>query len=231
MAKLFMVPISREICRSPIILFGLIIFLLLPCTLAAQGPSDLQRKAEQGDARSQFDLGLLYKNGKGGFPQDYKEAIKWYLKAAEQGNAIAQTHLGVMYDQGEGVTQDYKEAFKWYLKAAEQGNAIAQTHLGVMYDQGEGVPQDDNKAVKWYRKAAEQGNEQAKKILELKGKGSYTQTTTDPKTGNVTTEVNASGNQTSTVKDKNGQLISTTTKTGDGKGGYTSVTKDNHGNV
>ena len=57
----------------------------------------------------------MYQNGQG-VPQDYKEAVKWYLKAAEQGNAIAQNHLGVMYDQGKGVTQDYKEAAKWYLK-------------------------------------------------------------------------------------------------------------------
>ena len=56
--------------------------------------------------------------------------------------------------------------------------------------------------------------------------------TTDAKTGNVTTEVkNASGTDTTTVKDKHGKVVSTTTTTPDGQGGYTSVTKDKHGNV
>src|SRR5208283_752417 len=104
MAKLIMVPISREICRSPIILFGLILFLLLPCTLAAQDFSDLKSKAERGDAHSQVNLGVMYEHGKG-VPQDYSEALKWYRKAAEQGNAIGQAYLGVMYDQGKGVPQ------------------------------------------------------------------------------------------------------------------------------
>src|SRR5208282_561382 len=157
MAKLFMVSISREVFRSPIILFALILFLLLPCTLAAQDFSDLKGKAEQGDAHSQVGLGLLYENGKG-VAQDYKEAVKWYLKAAEQGNATGQTYLGVMYEHGTGVPQDYKEAVKWYLKSAEQGNAIGQNNLGIMYEHGKGVKQDYNEAVKWYLKAAEQGN-------------------------------------------------------------------------
>jgi len=39
-------------------------------------------------------------------PQDYKEAVKWYLKAAEQGYALAQFNLGNMYYNGDGVLQD-----------------------------------------------------------------------------------------------------------------------------
>ena len=157
MEKLFMALNSREICRSRIILLGLILFLLLPCTLAAQDFSDLKRKAEQGDAHSQVDLGLLYENGKG-VPQDYKEAVKWYLKAAEQGNASGQNNLGLMYWNGKGVTQDYNEAVKWYRKAADQGNVYGQNNLGDAYRDGKGVPQDYNEAVKWWRKSAEQGN-------------------------------------------------------------------------
>ncbi len=42
--------------------------------------------AEQGVAKAQFKLGLMYDNGRG-VPQDYAEAVKWYRKAAEQGYA------------------------------------------------------------------------------------------------------------------------------------------------
>ncbi len=112
--------------------------------------------AEQGNAKAQYNLGVMYDQGIG-VPQDYTEAVKWFRKAAEQGNVYAQTNLGVMYDKGEGVPQDDTEAVKWYRKAAERGLDGAQNILGTMYQKGEGVPQDHAEAVKWYRKAAEQG--------------------------------------------------------------------------
>ena len=88
--------------------------------------------AEQGVADAQFNLGVMYKNGRGVL-QDDKEAVKWYTKAAEQGVAAAQFNLGGMYRSGEGVLQDDKEAVKWYTKAAEQGDAGAQLNLGLMH--------------------------------------------------------------------------------------------------
>ena len=116
-----------------------------------------RKSAEQGNARAQFNLGLMYKYGLG-VEQDYAEAVTWYRKAAEQGHAKAQFNLGSMYEDGQGVEQDYAEAVKWYRKAAEQGDASAQCNLGLMYCDGRGVTKDDSEAVKWYRKSAEQGN-------------------------------------------------------------------------
>jgi len=116
--------------------------------------------AEQGHADTQYNLGIMYKEGQG-VAQDYKEAVKWYRKAAEQGDADAQYNLGVMYDNGQGVAQDYKEAVKWYRKAAEQGMVQAQYNLGIIYYLGQGVPQDYKEAVKWIRKVAQQGVAQA----------------------------------------------------------------------
>jgi len=49
--------------------------------------------AAQGDANAQFNLGYLYKHGKG-VAQDYTEAIKWYRMATAQGHASAQSALG-----------------------------------------------------------------------------------------------------------------------------------------
>jgi uncharacterized protein len=116
----------------------------------------LMSLAQQGDASSQYKLGVMYAFGQG-VPQDYKEAAKWYRLAAERGDASAQTNLGIMYSFGLGVSQDYKEAVKWYRLAAEQVVAIAQYDLGFMYLKGEGVPQDYKEALKWYRQAAEHG--------------------------------------------------------------------------
>ena len=112
--------------------------------------------AEQGDAKAQLNLGVMYGKGQG-VPQDDAEALKWFRKAAAQGFAHAQHNLGFMYENGRGVPQDYAEAVGWWRKAAEQGDAGAQYNLGVMYDKGRGVPRDHAEALQWYRKAAEQG--------------------------------------------------------------------------
>ncbi|MGH7181126.1 MAG: tetratricopeptide repeat protein, partial [Nitrospiraceae bacterium] len=121
------------------------VFLVLACaTVAAadsyeDATSAFERKdyalaarifrplAEQGDAKAQYNLGVMYDKGQG-LPQDYQEALKWYRKAAEQGQA--QNNLGAMYDDGQGVPQGYQEALKWYRKAAEQGQVQAQYNLG-----------------------------------------------------------------------------------------------------
>ncbi len=109
--------------------------------------------AEQGDAKAQYNLGIMYDNGQG-VPQDYAQALQWFRKAAEQGYDFSQFNLGRMYRTGRGATQDYAEAAKWYSKAAEQGYAIAQNNLGLMYRNGEGVPQDYVQAHMWFDLAA-----------------------------------------------------------------------------
>ena len=91
--------------------------------------------AEQGNAKAQYNLGVMYEHSLG-VPQDYKEAFKWYRLAAEQGDADAQNNLGVMYNEGQGVPQDYKEAVKWWRLSAEQGDEQAQINLATMHDDG-----------------------------------------------------------------------------------------------
>ena len=81
--------------------------------------------AEQGNARAQFWLGVMYNHAKG-VPQDYRQAISWYRKAADQGLAEAQYGLGRMYDYGLGVSEDDGQAVYWFRKAADQGNARTQ---------------------------------------------------------------------------------------------------------
>lgn len=79
--------------------------------------ADLMKRAEQGDAVVQYNLGVRYSDGLGA-PQDYKEAVRWYRVAAEQGKASAQNNLGTMYGGGQGVPQDYVQAHMWFNLAA-----------------------------------------------------------------------------------------------------------------
>ena len=112
----------------------------------------LKPLADQGYAPAQYNLGVMYRDGKG-VPQDYATAASWLRKAAE-GNAAAQSRLGRMYENGQGVAQDYAVAASWYRKAADQGDVSAQGFLGMMYYNGKGVPQDYVQAHKWWNLSA-----------------------------------------------------------------------------
>lgn len=89
---------------------------------------DLLRRAEQGDAEAQSDLGFCYFNGDG-VPRSMENAVTWWREAAEQGNVIAQFCLGACYEEGSGVSKDMQEAVKWYRKAADQGFEEAKKWL------------------------------------------------------------------------------------------------------
>ena len=79
--------------------------IVLPCVGFAGELSDLQRKAENGEVTTQFNLGVMYNTGQG-VPQDDKQAAKWWRLAADQGDGKAQYYLGAMYAKGRGVPQD-----------------------------------------------------------------------------------------------------------------------------
>ena len=109
--------------------------------------------AEQGDARGQSMVGLMYANGQGVARND-TEAVRWFRLAADQGNALGQFQLGFMYARGRGVPQDHSEAAKWYSLSADQSYAQAQYELGFQYATGEGVAEDHVKAHMWFNLAA-----------------------------------------------------------------------------
>jgi len=120
--------------------------------------------AEKGDVRAQTTLGWMYSEGLG-VGKDYKEAMKWLLKAAAlDGNpdaAKAQHDLGVMYENGLGVPVDTTRSAYWYRKGAQNGDPSAQCNLGTLYLEGKGVERNYPQAVRWLTKAAEQGDTEA----------------------------------------------------------------------
>ena len=127
---------------------------------------ELRPLAEQGVPIAQFQLGNMYRLGKG-IPKDDAKAVKWWRKAAGRGFADAQYNLGIAYEYGHGVPVNDAEAVKWYRKAAEQGFAKAQANLGAMYYFGEGVSMNSVKAYMWWSFAMEQGDESATKNLNI----------------------------------------------------------------
>ena len=73
-----------------------------PKNATPQEIAELRAKANQGEAKAQFQLGTRYATGDG-VQQDFAEALKWIRKAAEQDFADAQSNLGVMYLNGQGT--------------------------------------------------------------------------------------------------------------------------------
>ena len=68
--------------------------------------------AERGHASAQYNMGVMYDDGKG-VPESDKTAVKWYTLAAEQGHAKSQYNLGIMYFEGAGVLTDNRRAYMW----------------------------------------------------------------------------------------------------------------------
>ena len=84
--------------------------------------------AEKGDARAQYNLGLLYASGLG-VTHDYQAALKWHRLAAGQGHAGAQNELAQMYAKGQGVPQDNVRAYVWYTVAAESSSGGSKSEI------------------------------------------------------------------------------------------------------
>ena len=124
-----------------------------------------QKAANQGIAKAQYNLGVMYSNGES-VPQDYAKAHEWYQKAADQGLSAAQDMLEINYFNGERVHLNDPKTHELYQKAANQGDAKAQYKLGFMYSEGEGVPRDYAKAREWYQKACDNGDERGCNVSE-----------------------------------------------------------------
>lgn len=105
----------------------------------------IQKAAEEGKEFAQFELAgmylhgdILYRVDKNGelskiylFPQDYQQAINWYLKLAERGGSFAhsaQSQLGWIYSEGKGVPKNYVEAYKWLIIASLEPDEILGKH-------------------------------------------------------------------------------------------------------
>jgi TPR repeat protein len=175
-----MIPNGTKWCRLALaVALGLswVAFSISCRNKAAESLKALRTRADQGDAKAQLNLGIMYDHGQG-VARDHAEAARWFRKAADQGDAQAQNNLGLMYGLGvlydldvkdatfQWVTEDHAEAARWFRNAADQGLAAAQANLAFMYA-NEAWMQDYAGAARWFRKAADQGDAGAQFNLGL----------------------------------------------------------------
>jgi hypothetical protein len=86
---------------------------------------DLIKRANQGDARAEYALGMRYANGTE-VKQDYRQAKQWFVRAAEQGHVRAQEKVAASFFQGRGGPQDYAKAYYWGLLAQAGGDETSR---------------------------------------------------------------------------------------------------------
>jgi TPR repeat protein len=69
---------------------------------------------DQGHAKAQTNLGVMYANGEG-VPQDYKKAHMWYNISAANGNESAREFRDLLAKEmtPEAVSQAQELASKW----------------------------------------------------------------------------------------------------------------------
>ena len=112
----------------------------------------LERLADAGDARAQYEVALMYLQGIG-TKVDPLRGGQWMLAAANNGNVTAMVEIGGRFENGVNAEKNLILAFTWYRRAALVGDGIGCYKLAMLYELGSGVPQDLPRAYAWYRMA------------------------------------------------------------------------------
>lgn len=87
----------------------------------------------------------------------YKKALKYFLKGAEQQDVSCYLNLGYMYDIGEGTEIDKEQAMYWYKKGAAEKNSACMSNIAILYkEQGR-----TKKAIRWFKKSLMQDDSTA----------------------------------------------------------------------
>jgi len=114
----------------------------------------VQKLAESGDAKAQFNLGQMYATGDG-VPENTAKAAEWFEKAAAQGDADAQTVLAIMYRNDNGVPKNAATSAAGDSKSATERSVNEQYNPEVITP-GDGTPKNTAKAAEGDRKSAPQ---------------------------------------------------------------------------
>ncbi len=118
-----------------------------------------------GSADAQFNIGVLYVEGKG-LRYDRAEAIFWFTKAAKQDHQEAQYNLGhLLLEEQEDVSK-IKQGIEWWRQSAESGFPIAQYNYGRALFYGIGTEEDRPSSKLWFERAKTGGNIRASDFLQ-----------------------------------------------------------------
>jgi TPR repeat protein len=125
--------------------------------------SELQQKANAGDAQAQFELALCYANGEG-VEKNSEASLKWLKNAAELGLVSAQLSLGFLYFWGIDDKYTYKLGSMWATQT-KKGHVDPTLDLAFFHAiieiGGKNQSADAKLAFIWFKNAAEQNSPEA----------------------------------------------------------------------
>lgn len=127
----------------------------------------LETSARAGFSEAQDSLACAYYGHEPtiGYPQDFREARKWFELAAAQGSSKSLLSLAQMYERGEGGPVDFDNARKACEAAAAQNYPRAFVQTGIWRFKGTVYPRDRQLAMQSYRRAADMGDAEACYLL------------------------------------------------------------------
>jgi len=131
----------------------------------------VHKRNDAGDDKAIHGLGISYRDGRYGLPQDYTKSLELYHRSAELGHAAAYASVGYAYDHGKGVEIDKKKAVDYYELAATRGDIFARHNLGIKEENGGNT----ERALKHYMISAKGGYSYSlNRIKELYSNGHAT---------------------------------------------------------
>ncbi|KAF5612420.1 chitin synthase activator [Fusarium subglutinans] len=117
--------------------------------------SYIEKSANLGYHKAQFQMGKAYEFGLLNCPKDLAKSFHYYYLAVRRGSVEAAEALSCWFYAGiEGILlSDLELSFKFALWGAVEGKSAAEYVLGCHYEQAEYVGLDLNKAREWYELA------------------------------------------------------------------------------
>jgi len=111
--------------------------------------------AEQGSARAQYNISVLYEKGLG-VRRDEARAIEWLERAAKSGSRSARDRLS---------DREAQERLRAAKERASHGNAAAMMEVANLYNDGKTLTRNMAKAHLWFSKAKAAGHPVAANAL------------------------------------------------------------------
>ena len=124
----------------------------------AQHRFEMQHACLSGQGEACLQVGLLFRLGESGFPEDLAKAVAAYTRGCNVGESRSCNNLGDALAYGEGVARDLEKAVGTFDKACHLGEALGCANLGFRLERGLGATRDVAKARALYRDACNVGS-------------------------------------------------------------------------
>jgi serine/threonine protein kinase len=135
------------------------------------------KAANQGLAKSMYNLASFYDGSVKGFPIDYKKAADMLLESAKLGYEMAMRRYADMKYYANYNMIDYAQALYWYEQffKLNKSNGNVNYNLGDFYFFGKGVAKNYEKAYNYYSLAVEKNNLANGALGDMYSEGAFVQ--------------------------------------------------------